>query len=149
MLELGTRGTFAVVLVSLLSAIAFGALMQHSETTVAVPAAGEKVTFERLQYKARFVASVDSLTLKMKSEAGADPVFLEWVFTGSNTDGQAHRVEIVVRLLDEAGTQIGLWSTRRILAPGARGLEITLETKVKGDVWKAAKKVRIFADWIT
>jgi hypothetical protein len=37
---------------------------------------------------------------------------------------------------------------RRYRRPGC-DQRITLVTKVKADVWKAAKKVRIFADWMS
>src|SRR6266496_2172360 len=129
------------------AAAAFAALMYHSETTIPLPAPGEKTTLVRLEYRARFVASIDSVTLRPTSEPGADPVVTEWVFTGSNTDGQAHRVEIVVRLLDETGKQIGVYSTPRVLPPGAHSIEIPLAVKVPADVWRSAKKARIFADW--
>jgi hypothetical protein len=71
------------------------------------------------------------------------------MFVGSNTDGQAHRVEISVRLLDEAGSQLAVFSTRAILPAGASGRQISLTTKVKPEVWKATKKTRIFADWMS
>jgi hypothetical protein len=132
---------------SLLAAALFAGLMQHSETTIPVPAAGEKTSLEKLEYRARFVASIDSVTLQTKSEAGADPLVADWVFTGSNTDGQAHRVELVVRLLDENGKQLGVFSATRVLPPGARAMELTVTTKVKADAWSAARKARIFADW--
>ena len=132
---------------SLLGTFLFAALMQHTETTVPIPAAGEKTPLEKLEYRARFVASIDSVTLQTKSDAGADPVVLDWVFAGSNTDGQAHRVELVVRLLDEGGRQVGLSSATRVLPPGARAMELTVTTKVKADTWSSARKARIFADW--
>ena len=132
--------------VSLFAAALFAALMQHSETTIPVPAAGEKTPLEKLEYRARFVASIDSVTLQVK-DAAADPVVADWVFIGSNTDGQAHRVEVAVRLLDESGKQLAVFSTTRVLPPGAHGMELTLTTKVKADAWSAARKARIFADW--
>ena len=55
----------------------------------------------------------------------------------------------MVRLLNEGGEQVGFFSTKRVLPPAARGLEILLTTKVKPDVWNAAKRVRIFADWMS
>ena len=134
---------------SLFAAVAFAALMQHSETTIAIPVPGEKTPLSRLEYRARFVASIDSVTLELEGAEGADPVVARWNFSGSNTDGQAHRVEIAVRLLDETGGQIGVHSKRSIVAPGARDQQLTLETKVKADVWKRAKKARIFADWMS
>jgi hypothetical protein len=132
---------------SLLAAALFAALMQHSETTIPVPAAGEKTPLEKLEYRARFVASIDSVTLQTKSDAGADPVVADWVFAGSNTDGQAHRVELAVRLLDESGKQLGVFSATRVLPPGAHSMELTVTTKVHADAWSAARKARIFADW--
>jgi hypothetical protein len=139
------RKAACVTVLSFAAALAFASLMLHSETTIPVPAPGEKTTLQRLEYRARFVASIDSVTLQMKSEVGGAPV----VTTGSNTDGQAHRVEIVVRLLDEAGKQIGVYSTRRVLPPGAHSIEISLAMKVPPDVWSSAKKARIFADWMS
>jgi hypothetical protein len=132
--------------ISFLAAAAFAALMQHSETTIPVPAAGEKTPLEKLEYRARFVASIDSVTLQVK-DAAADPVVADWVFIGSNTDGQAHRVEVAVRLLDESGKQLAVFSTTRVLPPGTHGMELTLTTKVKADAWSSARKARIFADW--
>ena len=142
-----SKGSTCALVLSLLAAAAFAALMQHSETTIPMPAPGEKTPLEKLEYRARIVASIDSVTVKRKSEAGADPVVADWVFTGSNTDGQAHRVEVVVRLLDEAGKQVGVYSATRILPPGARDFAITVSTKTKADAWSAARKTRIFADW--
>jgi hypothetical protein len=132
---------------SLLAAASFAALMQHSETTIPVPAPAEKTPLEKLEYRARFVASVDSVTVQVKSDAGADPVIADWIFTGTNTDGQAHRVELVVRLLDEAGKQIGLYSATKIVPPGAHDFSMSVPTKVKAQAWASARKVRIFADW--
>jgi hypothetical protein len=143
------RKAACVTVLSFAAAVAFAALMHHSETTIPLPAAGEKTTLQRLEYRARFVASIDSVTLRTKSEPGSDPVVTEWVFTGSNTDGQAHRVEIVVRLLNEAGGQVGVYSTRRVLPAWAHAIEISLATKVRPDAWSSAKKVRIFADWMS
>jgi hypothetical protein len=141
------KGLPVALALSLLAVAAFAALMQHSETTIAMPAAGEKTALEKLEYRARFVASVDSVTVQVKSDAGADPVVADWVFTGSNTDGQAHRVELVVRLLDEAGKQIGLYSATKILPPGAHDFSMSVSTKAKAESWTSARKARIFADW--
>lgn len=141
------KGPACALVLSLFAAVVVAGLMQHSETTIPIPAPGEKTPLQKLEYRARFVASIDSITVQMKSDAGADPVLADWVFAGSNTDGQAHRVELVVRLLDEAGKQVGISSATRILPPGAHGMELTVSTKVKADAWSAARKARIFADW--
>ena len=131
----------------LVCAAAFAGLMQHSETTIPIPTPGEKTPLQRLEYRARFVASIDAVTLEPPSSENADPIIGEWTFFGSNTDGQAHRVEIAIRFLDEGGSQLGTFSTRTILPPAASGRPVKLFTKMKPDAWKSAKKARIFADW--
>ena len=139
----------AIALGVLTSGALLGALMQHSEVTIPIPAAGERVPLEKLEYRARFVASINAVTLELATSEKADPVAVEWTFLGSNTDGQAHRVELAVRLLDESGSQIGVYRTKAILPAGASGRQIRLSMKVKPDVWSAAKKARIFADWMS
>jgi hypothetical protein len=136
------------VLFPLAAAVALAGLMMHSETTIAIPTPGESTPLSKLEYRARFVASIDSVTLDLAS-AESDPVVLGWTFLGSNTDGQVHRVSFALRLLDESGAQIALYNGRGILSAGAKSQRITVSTKVKPEVWKAAKKVRIFADWMS
>jgi hypothetical protein len=143
------RAAGAAIL-SLVSGVAFAALMQHSETTIPIPSAGEVTPLQGLSYKARrFEAKITALTVEVKSPEGSDPALVDWTFTGSNTDGQMHRVEMQIRLLDDAGKQIG-WSTgKHPVRAGASGETFTVRMKVKADVWRAAKKARIFADWIS
>ena len=143
-----TRVASSVVLLAFCE-VAFAGLMQHSETTIPLPTPGEKTPLSKLEYRARFVAAIDSVTLEMEGAEGADPVVARWIFSGSNSDGQAHRIEIAVRLLDETGKQLAVYSTRSILPPGAHDYKVTLSTKVSTAAWKAAKKVRIFADWLS
>jgi len=139
-----------VVALSLASGVAFAALMQHSETTIPIPAPGEATPLQGLSYKSRrFEAKITALTVNVKSPEGADPVLVDWTFTAGNTDGQMHRVEMQIRLQDGAGKQIG-WSTaKHPVRAGASGETFTVPMKVKADVWRAAKKARIFADWIS
>src|SRR5512143_885491 len=130
-------------------ALAFAGLMLHSETTIPVPVPGQKTSLAKLEYRARFLAALDAVTLELASSDGADPMVVEWTFVGSNTDGQVHRVAIALRLLDESGSQIGVYTGRGVLSAGAKYQKISVSMKVKPDVWKAAKKVRIFADWMS
>jgi hypothetical protein len=102
-----------------------------------------------LLYKARFEAKVTSVRLDRKSEESADPSRAEWVFIGSNTDGQIHRLELQVRLLDQEGKQIAWFVGRHAIAAGGRDQEMAVAMKVKGEVWKRTSRIRIFADWIT
>lgn len=132
------------------SAFAFAALMQHSETTISLPAAGEKTSLENLVYKSRrFEATVTSVTTQIQSPEGADPVLVDWIFTASNTDGQLHRVEMQVRPLDESGKQIGWFTAKHPVRAGATEQTLTVRTKMKAADWSRTKKVRIFADWIS
>jgi hypothetical protein len=123
--------------------------MLHTETTIPKPAPGETVVLEGLVYKARFEAKVTSVRLDVKSVEGADPVLADWVFAGSNSDGQVHRVDLQVRLFDEHGKQLDVFEARHPLAPGVQGQALTVPMKVKAPVWAAAKKIRIWANWIT
>lgn len=140
-------GFLALVLVS---GIVSAALMQHTETTIAIPESGAATSLKSLSYKSRrFEASITSVTVQVKSEEGADPALVDWTFTASNTDGQVHRVEMQTRLLDESGKQIGWATGKYAVRAGASGAPFTVSMKVKADVWRAAKKVRIFADWLS
>ena len=141
--------SLGLVLVAALAAPVGAALMYRSQTVVAVPEPGREVPLEKLVYKARFEAKVSSMRLELRSNEGSGPVQGEWIFTGSNTDGQIHRVEMQLRLRDESGQQIAFFSARNVLAAGARDHKFSVPMKVSADVWKAAKSIRIFADWIT
>jgi len=132
-----------------LAAPVFASLMLHTETTIPTPAPGEKVELAGLVYKARFEAKVTSVRLVVKSAADADPVVADWIFSGSNSDGQVHRVDLQVRLFDEHGKQLEVFEARHPLAPGAREQTLAVPMKAKAAVWAAAKKIRIWANWIT
>jgi hypothetical protein len=134
----------------LAAGFAFAALMQHTETTIPIPEGGVATPLKSLSYKSRrFEASITSVTIQVKSEEGAAPALVAWEFTASNTDGQMHRVEMQLRLQDESGKQIGWATAKHPVRAGASGETFTVSMKVKADVWRAAKKVRIFADWIS
>jgi hypothetical protein len=149
MFDTWTRAAGAVVL-SLASGVALAALMQHSETTIAIPVPGELKPLGGLSYKTRrFEASIRTVTLQVRSAEGADPVLVDWDFTANNSDGQMHRVEMQVRLLDDAGKQIGWATGKHPVRAAASGEAFSISMKVKADVWRAAKKARIFADWIS
>ena len=139
------KGPACALVLSLFAAAAFAALMQHSETTIPMPGAGEKTPLAKLEYRARFVASIDSVTVQVKSDAGADPVVADWTFTGSNTDGQAHRVEVVVRLPMRPASRSALLGDADPASLRSR-LPDHHATKAKADAWTSARKARIVAD---
>ncbi|MBC8646246.1 MAG: hypothetical protein H7X85_03730 [Thermoanaerobaculia bacterium] len=145
------RSVFSAFLLLLLGPLLlFAALMLHTETRIPIPSDAEPVALERLVYKSRrFEAAVTSVRLEQVSAEGADPLIARWVFTGSNNDGQVHRLEMQIRLLDDTGKQISWFVAKHPLAAGAREQVFSVPMKVKADLWKKAAKVRIFADWIT
>jgi hypothetical protein len=127
----------------------FAALMLHTETTIPKPLSEETTILRGLVYKARFEAKVTSLRLAVKSETGADQVAADWVFTGSNSDGQIHSLAMEVRLLDEKGSQIGVFTARHSLSAGARDEPFAVPMKVKSAVWEATRRIRIWANWMS
>ncbi len=86
-------------------------------------------------------------SVRLDLEQGADPVKGQWTFLGSNSDGQWHKIEIFVRLLDESGNQLEYSSKRCTLAAGAKDQPCVVSTKVKAETWKATKSIKIVTDW--
>ena len=132
------------------AAATFAALMQHSETTIVTPAIGARVALDRLVYKSRrFEARVTSVEVRAKSAPDTEPLVADWTFTASNNDGQLHRVEMQIRLLDESGKQIGWFVAKHPVRAAASEETFRVPMKVKRDVWAATHRVRIFADWLS
>lgn len=125
-------------------------LMHRTQTVIDVPEPGTDVTLSGLSYRGTlFEARVTAARLDRKSDADADPVVAEWTFLGSNSDGQMHRVEIFVRLLDESGKQLEMFSKKFILRGGSQDQACVLPMKVKAGTWKATRSVRIVTDWVS
>lgn len=140
----------AFVLILLGPLFLFAGLMLHSETTIPIPGENETIPLQRLVYKSRrFEAAVTSVRIQHDSGQDADPLIARWIFTGSNNDGQVHRLEMQIRLLDENGKQVAWFVAKHPLAAGAKDQTFSVPMKVKADDWRRTRKVRIFADWIT
>lgn len=143
-----TLAGFAVF-VYFLASTALGALMMRTQTTIPMPPRDEKTALSKLAYKPRrFEASLTSVTLKVTSEPGVEPVRAQWVFAGGNTDGNVHRVEVQVSLLDESGKRLGWFTAKHPLAAGASDQTFVVPMKVKADTLAAAKTLHIRADWV-
>ena len=133
----------------LLAVIALGALMHRTQTVIDVPPPGEDVALSALSYKSSaFEAKISGVRLEVK-DAGADPVQAEWRFVGSNSDGQQHRVEIVVRLLDGSGKQLDTFEKSFFLVGGAHDQACPVPMRVSASHWKAVKSARIVTDWLS
>lgn len=125
-------------------------LMHKTQTAIDVPEPGTDVPLSGLTYKGTlFEAKVTTARLERKTDAEADPVVAEWTFLGSNSDGQMHRVEIFVRLLDQSGEQLEMFSKKFILRGGSRDQPCVVPMKVKAETWKATRSVRIVTDWVS
>ena len=127
--------------------------MLHTETTIVIPdterSGADRAGAPRVQIAAiRGCGDLGPARAGVGRE-GADPLVARWVFTGSNNDGQVHRLEMQVRLLDDTGKQIAWFVAKHPLAAGAHDQVFSVPMKVKAEVWKKATAVRIFADWIT
>src|SRR5512141_30538 len=66
--------------------------MKQTVAQIPVPTDTNPLSVSTLAYKAWFTAQIASVRLESIPAPGADPVELSWVFTGSNTDAQMHRV---------------------------------------------------------
>jgi hypothetical protein len=144
------RWRIAALLALAFAAPAFAALMLRTETAIPRPLSDETVILEGLVYKSlKFEAKITSIRLVVKPEAGSDPVIGDWVFTGSNSDGQTHALTLEVRLLDEKGNQIGVFDARHQLAAGAREKSFLVRMKVKSAAWEATRRIRICVNWMS
>jgi hypothetical protein len=141
------RVLMVALLVALPASVLLAGLMLKTQTSIDVPQAGQDIPLSALSYKPRsFEAKLSSVRLDWKSEA--DPLVGDWTFLGSNTDGQMHRLEVWLRLLDESGKQIDLFSQHCALSPGAHDQPCKVEMKVKAEAWKATHTIRIVVDWV-
>jgi hypothetical protein len=144
------RSLLAAALMCLLAAFASAALMHRTQTVIDVPAAGQDVALSALEYKSSaFDAKIVSVRLEPHGDPASDPTVADWRFVGSNSDGQQHRVEIFVRLLDASGKQIEMFSKSFILPGGTHDQACVVPMQLKAEHWKAAKSVRIVTDWLS
>jgi hypothetical protein len=146
------RNLFVLVLSALtcVPAVVSAPLMYRAQTVIDVPSPSQDVALSRLSYKANaFEAKLVSVRLEPKGADDADPYAATWTFLGSNNDGQMHKIEIWVRLLDSSGKQIAMFSGKSVLAPGSRDQACVVEMKIKPETWKAVKSVRIVADFLS
>jgi hypothetical protein len=140
------RSTLLGLALAALPIALMAALMHRTQTAVDVPEPGRDVPLSGLSYGgSAFHATVSSVRLELKE--GSDPVTGEWTFVGSNSDGQIHKIELFVRLLDESGKQLDVFSKHCTLAAGARDQPCGVSMSVKAEYWKATKSVKIVTDW--
>lgn len=147
------RRSFFALLVSALicvPSVVSAPLMYRAQTVIDIPEPGKDVALSRLSYKANaFEAKLVSVRLEPKGAADANPYVATWTFLGSNNDGQMHKVEIWIRLLDASGKQLAVFSGKAVLPPAAHDHPCLVEMAIKLEKWKALKSVRIVVDWLS
>ena len=145
------RRNLALLGVLLVSASVFAMpLMYRAQTVISIPQSAEDVALSGLSYKANaFEAKLVSVKFEPAGATDANPVKGKWTFHGSNNDGQMHKVEIWLRLLDESGTQLAMTSGKCTLPPGAHDQPCPIDTEIKAETWKSVKSVRIVADFLS
>jgi hypothetical protein len=138
----------AVVVLSIPLAL-LASTMKQTVTMIAVPKDGATISLEGLVYKAWFTAEVKTVRLDPIPVADADPVEADWVFTGSNTDGQLHRLSVTVTLVDESGRRMDSFTTKTALRPGAKEQSFSVHMKVPAKDWKETRRIRLGVDWFS
>jgi hypothetical protein len=145
------RRYLSILVILLLSASALSVpLMYRGQTVIDIPQPGQDVELSRLSYKANaFEAKFTSVKLEPKGAADSDPLKARWTFIASNNDGQMHKTEIWVRLLDESGKQVAMFSTKCALPAGAHDFPCVVEMEIKAETWKSVKSARIVSDFLS
>jgi hypothetical protein len=144
------RNLFLLVILLVSASILAMPLMYRGQTVIDIPQPGQDVELSRLSYKANaFEAKFATVRLELKGAADTDPLRGTWTFIGSNNDGQMHKTEIWVRLLDESGKQVAMFSNKCVLPPGAKDQPCAVDMEIKAETWKSVKSVRIVADFLS
>jgi hypothetical protein len=138
----------AVVLLSVPLALLASA-MKQTVTAIAVPKDSETIPLRDLVYRLGGTAEVKSVRLDPMPGAGADPVEADWVFTGSNADGQVHKVSIRVTLMGEGGKRMDSFDTMTVLRPGGKDQSWSVHMKAPAKIWAATRTIQIAAVWYT
>jgi hypothetical protein len=143
-----TLSLFVVLLVS--ASLLAMPLMYRGQTVIDIPQPGQDVELSRLSYKANaFEAKFFSVRLETKGAADTDPLQGRWTFLGSNNDGQMHKTEVWVRLLDASGKQVAMFSNKCVLSAGAHDQPCVVDMEIKAETWKSVKSVRVVADFLS
>jgi hypothetical protein len=138
----------AVVLLSLPLAL-LASTMKQTVTAIAVPKDSATIPLRDLVYRLGGTAEVKAVRLDPMPAAGADPVEADWVFTGSNADGQIHKVSIRLTLMDESGKKMDSFDAKTVLRPGGKDQSWSVHMKAPAKVWTATRTIHIAAVWYT
>jgi hypothetical protein len=128
---------------------ALATIMKMTQTTFAMPEEGEVVELAGLHYGIRFSADITTATYETKDGKREDQVIVVWTFTGSNTAGKMHRVDIVVWLLNEIGERVAHGEGKATLSAGAKDQKLKVKVKVASEVLEETTLVNVQANWVS
>jgi hypothetical protein len=123
------------------------AVMKITQTAFAMPAEGEVVTLSGLHYGKTFSADVNTARFEVKPGKGDDQVIVSWTFTGSNTAGKMHKVDVTVWLVNEIGERAAQGLRRVVLSAGAKDQEFIVKVKTNPDDLEGITIVQVQANW--
>jgi hypothetical protein len=139
----------AMIVGAMIVSPTLASVMKMTQTTFAMPVEGEVVELNGLHYGIRFSADVTTVVYEIKAGKREDEVVVVWTFTGSNTAGKMHRVDVAVRLLNEIGERIAHGEGKATLGAGAKNQKFKVKMKVAPSVLEEAALVNVQADWVT
>jgi hypothetical protein len=140
----------AVVIVGALTAApAVATVMKMTQTTFAMPEEGEVVGLTGLHYGIRFSADVTTAVYETKAGKDGDQVIVVWTFTGSNTAGKMHRVDVAVWLLNEIGERMAHGEGKATLGAGAKEQSFKVKVKTTREDLQKTTLVNVQANWVS
>ena len=126
------RSSLLLFAIAIVAVPAIASVMKMTQTTFAVPEEGEVVELTGLHYGIRFSADVNTAVYETKAGKKEQQVIMVWTFTGSNTAGKMHRVDVAVRLLNEIGERVAHGEGKATLAAGAKHQKFKVKVKTGG-----------------
>jgi len=126
---------------------AIAAVMKITQTAFAMPEEGEVVQLTGLHYGIKFSADINTAEFEVKSKEGDAKVLTLWTCTGSNTAGKMHKVDVMVRLINDIGERVANGHRMAVLSAGAKDQKFTVKVKVDAEVLEKITLVQIQADW--
>lgn len=138
----------AVVLLSVPLAL-LASTMKQTVTAIAVPRDSATIPLRDLVYTLGGKAEVKTVRLDPMPATGADPVEADWIFTGSNADGQIHKISVRLTLMDESGNRMDSFDVKTVLRPGGKDQSWSVRMKAPAKVWTATRAIHIAVVWFT
>jgi hypothetical protein len=127
----------------------FATVMKMTQTTIAMPEEGEVVELTGLHYGIRFSADVETTVYETKAGKKEDQVMVVWTFTGSNTAGKMHRVDVAVWLLNEIGERVAHGEGKATLGAGAKNQKFKVKVKTTREDLDQTTLVNVQANWVS